>query len=151
MRHRDQECVHSSSGIHGTPSNRTKENTSMLAVYYTSPIVAVMLSSLWSLARLLRSLRRPTTASNLVLTRRVNISVKTGDYQTLLVCVVRRRPPPPRPQVRQEMMMPNSETMALMMAFSPAAMALTMAMMQLPIVRKTDLIWWVLEKVMCQV
>ena len=36
--------------------------------------------------------------------------------------------------------MPNRETMALMMAFNPAAMALTMAMMQLPIVRKMDLI-----------
>jgi hypothetical protein len=38
------------------------------------------------------------------------------------------------------MMMPNRETIALMMAFNPAAMALTMAMIQLPIVRKTDLI-----------
>jgi hypothetical protein len=38
------------------------------------------------------------------------------------------------------MMMPNSETMALMMALRPAAMALTIAMMQLPMVRKTDLI-----------
>jgi len=47
---------------------------------------------------------------------------------------------PPRPQVKQEMMIEKSETMALMMAFSPAAMALTMAMMQLPIVRKMDLI-----------
>ena len=37
------------------------------------------------------------------------------------------------------MMMPKSETMALMIALRPAAMALTMAMMQLPIVRKTDL------------
>jgi hypothetical protein len=43
------------------------------------------------------------------------------------------------------MMMPKRETMALMMAFSPAAMALTMAMMQLPIVRKTDLIYFLLE------
>ena len=46
---------------------------------------------------------------------------------------------PPRPQVRQLMMMEKRETMALMMALRPAAMALTMAMMQLPIVRKTDL------------
>jgi hypothetical protein len=38
------------------------------------------------------------------------------------------------------MIMPKSETMALMMAFNPAAMALTMAIMQLPIVRKIDLI-----------
>jgi hypothetical protein len=37
--------------------------------------------------------------------------------------------------------MPKSETMALMMALRPAAMALTMAMMQLPIVLKMDLIW----------
>jgi hypothetical protein len=43
--------------------------------------------------------------------------------------------------VRQEMMMPKRETMALMMALRPAAMALTIAMMQLPIVLKMDLIW----------
>jgi hypothetical protein len=42
------------------------------------------------------------------------------------------------------MMMPKSETMALMMALSPAAIALTMAMMQLPMVRKMDWIWQVL-------
>lgn len=41
-------------------------------------------------------------------------------------------------------MMSNRETIALMMAFSPAAMALTMAMMQLPIVRKMDLICFLL-------
>ena len=35
--------------------------------------------------------------------------------------------------------MPKRETMALMMALRPAAMALTIAMMQLPIVLKTDL------------
>jgi hypothetical protein len=34
------------------------------------------------------------------------------------------------------MMMPKSETMALIMALRPAAMALTIAMMQLPMVRK---------------
>jgi hypothetical protein len=33
------------------------------------------------------------------------------------------------------MMMPKRETMALMIALRPAAMALTMAMMQFPIVR----------------
>jgi hypothetical protein len=38
------------------------------------------------------------------------------------------------------MMMLKSETMALMMALMPAAMALTIVMMQLPMVRKTDLI-----------
>lgn len=40
--------------------------------------------------------------------------------------------------------MPNKETIALIMAFNPAAMALTMAMMQLPIVRKMDLIYGLL-------
>jgi len=42
------------------------------------------------------------------------------------------------------MMMAKRETMALMMALIPAAMALTMAMMQLPIVRKMDWICVVL-------
>lgn len=44
--------------------------------------------------------------------------------------------PPPRPQVRQEMMMSNSETMPLTMAMMTAPMALTMAIRQLPIVRQ---------------
>jgi hypothetical protein len=42
------------------------------------------------------------------------------------------------------MMMPKRETMALMMALRPAAMALTIAMMQLPMVRKIDLIYCLL-------
>jgi hypothetical protein len=42
------------------------------------------------------------------------------------------------------MMMPKRETMALMMALRPAAMALTIAMMQLPMVRKMDWIYWLL-------
>jgi hypothetical protein len=59
-----------------------------------------------------------------------------GPPQTLLVCVVLDLLPL-LPQVRQLMMMAKSETMALMMALIPAAMALTMAMMQFPMVRKT--------------
>jgi hypothetical protein len=42
------------------------------------------------------------------------------------------------------MMMPKRETMALIMALRPAAMALTIAMIQLPMVRKMDLIYWLL-------
>jgi hypothetical protein len=42
------------------------------------------------------------------------------------------------------MMMAKRETIALMIALMPAAMALTMAMMQLPIVRKMDWIYVVL-------
>jgi hypothetical protein len=63
-----------------------------------------------------------------------------GPPQTLLVCVVLDLLPL-LPQVRQLMMMAKSETMALMMALIPAAMALTMAMMQFPMVRKTPWIY----------
>ena len=103
----------------------------------------------------LRSIKRPTPALHVSLTRRVSKTAKTGGYQTLLVCVVRvfmpRRRLPPRPQVKQEMMISKSDTMALIMAFNPAAMALTMAMMQLPIVRKTDLICSLLALIMKQI
>ena len=150
MRHHDQECMHSSSGIHGALPYRTKGNSSMLVFHYrSSPILVVtsvgcFASCFAHSSASLRSIRRPTPALHASLTRRVSKTAKTGGYQTLLVCVVRvfmpRRRLPPRPQVRQEMMMSKSDTMALMMAFNPAAMAFTMAMMQLPIVRKIDLI-----------
>jgi hypothetical protein len=54
----------------------------------------------------------------------------------LIMCLDLWRRLPPRPQVRQEMMMSKRPTMLLMMAVSTAPMPLTMAIRQLPMVRK---------------